>query len=46
VVSPNERYSGKAAGISRQGGLLMVLEDEHGGSQTREFFAGDVSVRS
>jgi len=46
VVSQNERYSGKAAGISRQGGLLLVLETEHGGSETMEFFAGDVSVRS
>jgi BirA family biotin operon repressor/biotin-[acetyl-CoA-carboxylase] ligase len=45
VASANETVSGIAAGISTSGGLLLDCQAPSGATQTREFFAGDVSVR-
>ena len=45
VFSQNREFGGKVTGFSEQGGLLLELQDESGSLQTREFFAGDVSIR-
>ena len=45
VAGANETVSGIAAGISASGGLLLDCQAPSGATQTREFFAGDVSVR-
>lgn len=45
VAGANETVSGIAAGISASGGLLLDCQAPSGATRTREFFAGDVSVR-
>ncbi len=45
VCAAHETVSGTAAGISASGGLLLVCQAPSGETHTREFFAGDVSVR-
>lgn len=45
VASADETLVGTAAGISASGGLLVVCQTPSGATRTREFFAGDVSIR-
>jgi BirA family biotin operon repressor/biotin-[acetyl-CoA-carboxylase] ligase len=45
ISSAESKVSGKAVGISRNGGLMVVCPDASGDPTVKEFFAGDVSVR-
>ena len=46
VRGRDELVVGTAAGLSPGGGLLVACKSGSGGTQMREFFAGDVSIRA